>query len=109
MGVAFENGPVHKGSGITFIAVADQVALIVLGVKRGFPFTAGREAPAATASESALYNNVANLVRCIVPEYPYQRAVPPPGNIFSDGVWIDDPAVSEYQSVLKPEVRHFPQ
>ncbi len=54
VGIAFHETAVHKGSGVTFISIADDVFLLAGSLPGKEPLAAGRETSAAAASQARL-------------------------------------------------------
>ena len=54
MGVSFDDGPIHEGSGVSLVGVADQVLLVGNAFPGQFPFLGGCESAATASAQAAL-------------------------------------------------------
>ena len=61
MGVAFQNGAIHKCAGVAFVRVADGILGTTIGLAGEFPFETGGETGAAAASEFGSLNLIDHL------------------------------------------------
>ena len=52
MGVAFEDAPVHKGPGVAFVGVADDIFHVARRIPAEFPLHAGGKTAAAPAPQA---------------------------------------------------------
>ena len=89
MGVAFHDGAVHERAGVAFVAVADDVFLVVLGSEREFPFEAGGETAAAAAAETGVDHGLADLFRGHLGDGLAGADVAVAGDVFLDVVGLD--------------------
>ena len=89
VGIAFHDGAVHERARVAFVAVADDVFLIVLGGEREFPFEAGGETAAAAAAETGVDHGLADLFRGHLGDGLARADVSFAGDVFFDVVRLD--------------------
>ena len=83
-GERFEDHPVHKGAGIAFIAVANDIFDRVCRFGNHAPFLAGGKPAPSPAAQAAFFNGFDDLLRRAVFQTFIQRGKPAPGAVFVD-------------------------
>ena len=89
VGVALHDGAVHERARVAFVAVADDVFLVVLGGEREFPLEAGGETAAAATAESGVDHGLADLFRGHLGNGLARADVAVAGDVFLDVVRLD--------------------
>ena len=100
MGVALKDGPVHEGTRVALVGVADYVFLVTLCLSAELPFQSRGETAAASSPESGCLDLGEHLFRFHGGQGLGESCVTVPGNVLFDVVRIDVAAVSQRDTML---------
>ncbi len=103
MRVAFQGAAVHEGAGVAFVGVADDVFLVSRGLAAEAPFHAGQEAGPAAAAQPGLQDDLDDLFGGIFLQHLLNGLVAAAGDVFVDGIGIDDAAIAQDDALLLGE------
>ena len=99
IGIAFQNGAIHKCAGVTFVTVADHILLVSsIGCSKR-PLPAGGETCAATATQASSQNLVDNFLRLHGKSF-LQTLECTVTHCFIDVFGVDDTAAMERNTLL---------
>ncbi len=93
--IALADRPVHEGTRVALVSVADQVLVLAAGGAGQLPLAAGREATAAATAQAAALDDVADLVRRVLVHGGVGRRVAAAGDVLVEVVRIDDAAAGQ--------------
>ena len=100
MGVTFQNGTVHKCTGVTFVCVTNNVFLIRNAICCKLPFATGGETAAATTAQTGCKDFIDNLLRSHFGKNLTKGHVTVYSDVFFNLFGIDDTTVAERNSLL---------
>ncbi|MPN11851.1 hypothetical protein SDC9_159159 [bioreactor metagenome] len=100
MRVAFEHRPVHKGTGVAFVGVAQHIFLIALGPCGKAPLHPCRESGAAAAAQARCLDHIDYLLRRHFGQYLAQCPVSVKRYVFVDFLGVDQSAVAQHDTFL---------
>ncbi len=95
MRVSFQNAPVHEGSGIPFVGIADDVFHISGSAPGETPFPSRGETRAPAAPQPRLFHFLDHLLRGHGEENLAQGRIASAGNVIADLRRIDPSVVAE--------------
>ena len=100
VGVAFQDGTVHEGTGVAFVRVtADELLRCVIALGE-FPLEARRETGAAASAEAGVEHDLDDVVRSHLLQDFLQGDITVHRQIFIDALRVDEAAVLERDSLL---------
>ena len=100
MGIPLHDAPVHKGTGIALVTVADHIAGGLLLAGHVTPFPPGGEACTATATKTGFRNGVDDGFRGHLEHGGLQCGIGPGGQCVFNVLCIDMAAVFQHQTGL---------
>ena len=103
MRVAFQGAAVHEGPGVALVGVADDVLLVARRLAAEAPFHAGQEAGAAAAAQPGFQDDLDDLLGGVFLQHFLDGLVAAAGDVFVDGIGIDDAAVAQDDALLLGE------
>jgi hypothetical protein len=100
MRVCFQDGAIHKGTGVAFIGIADYIFGRACGSTTGLPFLSGRKTGTTTPSKPGSLHLANDLLRCHFEESLLQCPITSTSNIMLDFFGVDMPAVTQDDALL---------
>ena len=100
MRISLQNGTVHKCSRISFVCVAADILLIRLICRRELPLQAGGETGAASASQTAVQQDLDHIFRLFLCQHNAKSLVATGSYVFFNIFRVDHTAVSQSNPVL---------
>ncbi len=95
MGVAFQDGAVHEGAGVSFVSVADDELLIALRAAHHAPFASGGEPRSAPSPQPGLEHFIHHIIRLHRSQCLDERPVTVEGYVLLNAPGVDQSVEEE--------------
>jgi hypothetical protein len=99
VGICFQDGTVHKGTGVAFIGVTDYVFAAARGAAAKLPLATGGKTGATSPAKTGFLDLLNNLLGSHQKSFP-QRSITSAINVVPDLFRVDLPTISQNYTLL---------